>query len=168
MLVRTLLSVLFLFCGSLAAHEGHEGHDPAGPTLQVEQAWARALPPNAPAAAVYLTVNNPGAADRLLSVRTPIAARAEMHATRKDGELLKMEREESVEIPAKGTVAFVPGGRHIMLMGLQQPLVAGTRFDLTLVFEHAGERDVRVDIRDQAPGAVPAHGQAGHDHAMHH
>lgn len=166
MLKHALVTALLLCSGALAAHDGHhhDAHTAKPAALTIEQAWARALPPNAPAAAVYLTVNNAGSADRLLSARTPIAERAELHATRQEGELLRMVAEDHVEVPANGAVAFVPGGRHLMLMGLRQPLVAGEHFQLTLVFEKAGERELRVDIRDQAP----SHGEPGHDHAHHH
>lgn len=163
MFKRALATALLLCSGALAAqdHHHHPGHAAAGNVnaLTVEQAWARALPPNAPAAAVYLSVNNPGAADRLLSVSTPMAARAELHTVRKDGELLKMVEEKSVEVPANGALAFVPGGRHVMLMGLQKPLIAGEHFQLTLEFEAAGPREVRVDIRENAPDA--------HKHDVH-
>lgn len=162
---RILACALLLCSSAFAADHPHQHNVPAAASaLTVEQVWARALPPNAPAAAVYLTVNNSGAADRLIAARTPMAERTELHSTRQQGELLKMVAEEAVEIPANGRVVFAPGGRHLMLMGLQQPLVAGAHFELTLVFEKAGEQAVQVDIRDQAP----SHGQPGHDHQLHH
>lgn len=167
---RILACALLLCSSAFAADHSHHPSDHAAShaastsTLRIEQAWARALPPNAPAGAVYLTIHNTGAADRLIAASTPMAARTELHNTRQDGELLKMVEEKQVEIPANGSVAFVPGGRHLMLMGLSQPLVAGNHFDLTLVFENAGEQPVRVDIREQAP----AHDQPGDDHHLHH
>lgn len=168
MLKPALAAALLLCSGALAAHDGNHADHPAthgtADGLKIEHVWARALPPNAPAAAVYLTISNSGEADRLLSARTPAAERAEMHSTRQEGELLKMVSEQSVEIPAGQKLVFAPGGRHLMLMGPRQPLVAGEHFELTLVFEKAGERELRVDIREQAP----SHGQPGHEHAHHH
>jgi copper(I)-binding protein len=163
-----ILACALLLCGNAFAadHSRHHAdqHPAAASLLSVEQVWARALPPNAPAAAVYLTVNNSSDADRLLAASTPIAERTELHSTRQEGELLKMVHEHDVAIPANDSVSFVPGGRHLMLMGLKQPLVAGNQFQLTLVFEKAGAQTVQVDIRDQAP----SHGQPGHDHQLHH
>lgn len=169
MLKRVLASALLLCSGALAAHDDHSqnAHTVTSATLTIEQTWARALPPNAPAAAIYLTINNAGSVDRLLSARTSMAERAELHTTRQEGELLKMVAEEDVEVPAHGTLAFIPGGRHIMLLGLQKPLVAGEHFDLTLVFDKAGEREVRVDIREHAPDAAQAQGHGNDSHAHH-
>jgi hypothetical protein len=48
---------------------------------------------------------------------------------------------------------LAPQGTHIMLMDLPRPLVAGERFPLTLVFEHAGKLAVEVEVR--APDAAP-------------
>jgi copper(I)-binding protein len=46
------------------------------------------------------------------------------------------------------TLEFQPGGLHVMLTGLRRPLVAGTAFDLDMLFEVAGPRRVRVAVRD--------------------
>lgn len=53
-----------------------------------------------------------------------------------------------VDIPAGSTVAFEPGGNHLMLMDLVQPLVAGQSFAVQLQFERAGTQTITVDVRD--------------------
>ncbi|MCX8135061.1 MAG: copper chaperone PCu(A)C, partial [Roseococcus sp.] len=63
-----------------------------------------------------------------------------------------------------GSVSLQPGGLHLMLIGLTQPLVAGQSVPVTLRFERAGE--VTIQLAVQAAGARqpgPAHGQ-GHGH----
>ena len=42
------------------------------------------------------------------------------------------------------TVTLAPQGTHVMLMGLDEPLVAGERFPLTLQFATAGTVTVTV------------------------
>ncbi len=39
-----------------------------------------------------------------------------------------------------------PGGLHVMLLGLTQPLRAGTEFPLSLRFRDAGVLDVKVIV----------------------
>ena len=56
-------------------------------------------------------------------------------------------------------VTLKPGGAHIMLMGLNQPLQAGQSFPLTLTFEKAGQREVSVAV--EKPGAMGPGGHAG-------
>jgi copper(I)-binding protein len=51
-------------------------------------------------------------------------------------------------VDAGQTLEFKPGGMHVMLMGLRKPLVAGTAYELDLLFEVAGARKVKVLVRD--------------------
>lgn len=124
-------------------------------------AWVRATPPGSRVAAVYLRLDNQGTtADRLLSVATPVAERAEVHETVYEGGVARMRRVEVLEIAATGTLSLAPGGRHLMLLGLDAPLVAGARVPLTLRFEHAGELAVEATV--VAGDATDPH--AGHHH----
>jgi copper(I)-binding protein len=56
---------------------------------------------------------------------------------------------------APGTAALLkPGGDHVMLMGLKQPLKEGESFPLILTFEKAG--DVQVTVKVEKAGATGA------------
>lgn len=57
---------------------------------------------------------------------------------------------DGVAVAPGTTVKFAPGGYHIMLMGLKQPLKAGDRFPLTLKFAKAGSVTVDVQVEDGA------------------
>lgn len=147
MLIRLLASsLLALVCTNSIAHEYTAGE------LQIAHPWSRALPPNAAAGAAYFVVHNQGKTeDRLLGAKTPLATKTEIHTMLHLGEVMKMEKLDSVGIPAGGEVKFAPGGTHLMLFGLQKPLVAGERFPLTLEFEKAGKVDVEVVIEATEP-----------------
>jgi copper(I)-binding protein len=43
-------------------------------------------------------------------------------------------------------VTLAPGGMHLMMMGLKEPLKQGERVPLTLVFEKAGKIDVEMVV----------------------
>ncbi|NCV96174.1 MAG: copper chaperone PCu(A)C [Actinobacteria bacterium] len=58
---------------------------------------------------------------------------------------------ESVPLPAGQPVAFEPGGLHIMLMGLKQPLALGDTVAVTLTFESGDELVVDAEVREEAP-----------------
>ena len=121
--------------------------------LQVRDAWARATPPGAGVAAVYLTLVGGDAADRLVAVHTDRAAMTQVHAVTESDGMARMRETNRLEVPAHAKVAFAPGGLHLMLMNLAAPLVAGQTFGVTLTFERAGTRHVDVEVL--APNQAP-------------
>jgi hypothetical protein len=73
------------------------------------------------------------------------------------GMVMKMRPITGLDIPAGQPVTLKPGGEHIMLMGLNQPLHEGQSFPLTLDFEKAGPRTVTVTVEKAgARGPGPA------------
>ncbi len=74
--------------------------------------------------AVYLTVvNGTGVPDQLVSATSPLAATVEFHETVNDNGILRMQPQpDGFEIPAGGSLAFQPGGKHIMLVELSQAI----------------------------------------------
>ena len=65
-----------------------------------------------------------------------------------EGGAMMMQEIEAVEVPAGGSVSLEPGGIHIMLLELAEPLEAGTSFDLTLILDDGEEHQVSVEVRD--------------------
>lgn len=120
-----------------------------GPAVTVSGAWVRAAPDTAQATAAYLVIANGGpAADALLSASSPGAMEVQVHETTKDSMGMSgMHPVARVDVPAGGSVAFAPGGYHLMVMGLKAPLKAGDRLELRLVFEHAGTIAVQAEVR---------------------
>ena len=129
--------------------------------VTVENAWARPTPPSAKLGAGYLTVVNPGAADRLVGAASPAAARVEMHVTLRDGEIMRMREVKAFDLPAKGRLELKPAGAHLMFIDLKRPFKAGDRVPVTLKFEKAGE--VKVDLLvGRQPDPAGAHGHQKH------
>lgn len=63
--------------------------------------------------------------------------------------MMGMREVMRIELPAGETIRLEPGGLHIMLIGLDDDLVPGEEFDITLVFEQAGEQTITVEVREQ-------------------
>jgi periplasmic copper chaperone A len=127
--------------------------------LEVNNAWAGATPGESENGAAYVTIQSP-TADRLVSASTPVAKKAELHTMSMQGMVMKMRPISGVDIPAGQPVSLKPGGEHIMLMGLNQPLREGQSFPLTLGFEKAGPRTVTVTVEKagaKGPGPAAAH-----------
>jgi hypothetical protein len=116
--------------------------------LAVTGAWSRSTPPVAKVGVVYFTLSNDTRkSDRLLKLSTPVASKAEVHRTEVLDGIARMREVAILHVDAGQTLEFGPGGMHVMLTGLKQPLAAGTAFDLELLFEIAGPRKVRVEVR---------------------
>jgi copper(I)-binding protein len=141
--------------------------------LRIEAPMLRATPPNAPVAGGFLRIENTGGTDDTLvaaAISGDVAREVELHEmAMEDGVMSMFEVEGGIEVPAGETVALVPGGLHIMLMGLQAPLDAGGAHSVTLIFAEAGEvtLDFPVltlpEIREavEAAGYGAMHGEHG-------
>lgn len=126
--------------------------------LTIEDAWARASAGPAKTGAAYVTITNGGAeTDRLIAVTTPVAKKAAVHAHTMDGGVMKMRPVEAVEVNPGEPTVFMPGGLHVMLMGLKAPLVEGNTFPLTLAFERSGIVEVRVRVLGVSAMRHPEH-----------
>jgi copper(I)-binding protein len=133
-------------CGG-AADAGSDGGD--GGDLDVTDAWVAEADE---VAAVYLTIDNGGGADRLVAVSTDAAAEASLMGGGDSGgadAAAHTSGRAPVDLAVPpGTTSFEPGGRHVMLDALVQPLQPGDRVPLTLRFERAGARTVDVEVVD--------------------
>lgn len=129
--------------------------------LQIDGPFLRATLPRAPVGGAYLTITNPGPADdRLLAVTAPVGDRVTLHEMAAvDGVMAMRSLPDGVPLPAGDTVSFTPGGLHIIIEGLTEPLVEGGRLDLVLEFAAAGEMTVTFDILAINARSHPEEGQ---------
>jgi copper(I)-binding protein len=136
-----LVPLLLVFAPAAAVAQAQSPAPTAGVT--VEHAWARAS--SGKTGAVYLTLVDHDASDRLTGASTPVAAMAELHQSVSEGGVMKMRPvENGLPLAPDQPATLSPGGYHLMLMGLTRPLKAGESFPLTLTFEHAPPQTVQV------------------------
>ena len=117
--------------------------------ITIDNAYVISASPMAKTGAVYMDLHNGNDADdRLISVSTEIAARAEVHGHTDlgNGVMQMGPVEGGVLIPARGQRRLMRGGDHVMLMGLSAPLVDGATVVLTLRFENVGELTVLIPV----------------------
>jgi copper(I)-binding protein len=116
--------------------------------ITAQGAWLRATAPGQTVGAAYLTIlNGSSGGDELIAVESPAAARAEMHESRMQDGMMRMRAMSAVKLAPRGRLEFTPGGLHIMLAGLKEPLVAGRTVALVLRFRHAGDVKTIAEIR---------------------
>ena len=118
------------------------------PKVEATNGWTREVAPGQSAAAAYVIISNAGSgADRLVGAESSNSAAATLHSSSSEGGIARMRRiDGGVDISAGSTVAFEPGGNHIMLEGLKQPLKAGQSAELILTFERSGRRTIALKV----------------------
>lgn len=144
--------------GTAIAHEYQAGD------LHIDHPVARETPANAPVSAGYMTIRNDGTeTDRLVGGSVDFAETVEIHEMTMDGDVMQMrEIEGGIEIAPGEEVKLVPGGLHVMFIGMEQRLEAGQQHTGTLTFENAGDVEVvfEVESLSQIREAM--------DNGMHH
>lgn len=148
LLVVSALVILMAYSGLSFAHE----HKQAKGKVTVENAWARATFALAKTGAVYLSIHNQSENKLTLlavSVDSTVASDAQLHETLMEEEMMQMrEVKDGFAIPSGSTLEFLPGGKHIMLMGLEKPLTIGEQFVLSLRFENNKVMRVPIEVKD--------------------
>lgn len=115
-------------------------------SIALEHPWARATPAGAMTGAAYLTlVNNGNSADSLVRASTPVADEVQFHSVTEENGVSRMREMPTVELRPDAKVTFSPGGMHIMMVGLKEPLKEGQSFPMTITFEKAGKAG-KVDL----------------------
>jgi copper(I)-binding protein len=155
--IVTSLLVVMTTCvvGSLARAEDVKAGD-----LVISQAWSRATPNGAKIGSGYFTIENKGtAADKLIGISGDISGKIELHEMSMNNGVMKMRAVDGgLAIDPGKTVKLAPGGYHLMIMDLKNPLKQGDKLPLTLSFERAGKVAVTLDVQ-----GVGAQGPGGSD-----
>jgi copper(I)-binding protein len=128
----------------------------AASTVEVAGAVCRPTPVGRQMTGCYLTLTA-ATADRLVSVTSPAANLVQIHESRiESGMMMMNELKEGLPLPAGETVALAPGGNHLMLLGVEEPLVAGDTVALTLTFESSSPVEVTATVGQPAVGVSSA------------
>lgn len=136
----------------------------AAQSLRIEPGYAREMPPGQTNSAAFFTLVNAGPRPvALVAATCDCAGAAEIHAHRHSDGMMRMEKVPRLEVPAGGQVALEPGGYHLMLLGLKQPLRAGEQVGVTLLDEQGGSYTARLPVVSLVKPAP-----AGGDHGAHH
>lgn len=114
--------------------------------VTVDNAWVRLPVPGQSVAGVYMTLQSPVDA-ALVGVSSPVAGQAEVHQMGLDSAgIMHMQAVASLALPAGRPVRLAPGGYHIMLQQLRQPLHAGEKVPLELRIETADHQIEQVSV----------------------
>jgi copper(I)-binding protein len=128
--------------------------------ITIDKSWARATPKGAEVGAGYFVVHNNDEIPDKLTGGSADFARVEIHEMKTESGVMRMpELKNGLDIPAHGTVRFLPGGYHVMFAHLAKPLVKGEKVKATLSFERASQIAVEFPVEGLgASGPAPTTG----------
>ena len=98
-------------------------------------------------------------------MKSPAASVVKIHEMRMDNDVMRMRAIPALELPAGEQVKLVPGGSHLMMMDLKQPITAGQNLSFTLTLEDAKGKRREKKIEAQVRAGATA--SQGSDHSAH-
>ena len=163
----------WLVAGLVALNVGVVGSVWAQAQVKIEDPWVRGTVAQQKASGAFMRLTAPQDM-RLVSASSPVAGVVEVHEMAMDKDVMRMRAVPSLDLAAGKTTELKPGGYHVMLMDLKQPLKAGESIPLTLVFEDAAKvrssQTLQAPVRALGAAAMPAkpmdHGHHG-GHGQH-
>ncbi len=134
--------------------------------VSVQDAWVRATVPQQKATGAFMRLT--AAQDmRLVAASSPVAGITEVHEMKMVDNVMKMRAVPALDLPAGQAVELKPGGYHIMLLDLKQPVAQGASVPLTLVFEgkdgQCQTQELQAPVRALGATAAPAMGHGKHN-----
>ncbi|WP_068478056.1 copper chaperone PCu(A)C [Pseudoclavibacter helvolus] len=123
----------------------------AAESVTVENTWVKAA--DSGMSAAFGEINNTGEGDvTIVSVASPASTALELHETveNETGEMTMREKGGGFTIAPGETLTLEPGGNHIMLMDLPEPVVAGDELSFTLTFSDDSTLDFTAPAKDYA------------------
>ena len=130
----------------------------------IDQAWVRLSPNKETPSAGYFVAHGGDAGAQIRGVMTDYALKVEMHESVEKNGVMSMKPIDSVDVPAKGEVAFAPGGKHLMLWGVNDTAISRGKMQLTFLMGNGDRLLVDAVIRkpEAAGAAGPAQEHDGH------
>jgi copper(I)-binding protein len=132
--------------------------------VTVSNAWRRATAQSS--AGVWFSITSKQDA-KLVAASSPLAGTTQLHTMSHEQGMMKMRAIESIALPAGKAVELAPGGDHVMLIDLKQPLKAGDHVPLKLSVQFADKRKVTLDVEAEVK-PLGSDGQDAHQHMHMH
>ncbi len=130
------------------------GQNPAMPN--VSNVWVKITVPGSNVSAAYMQIKS-ATRLKLVKAESPVAGIAEIHDMKMNDGVMEMKALDALDIPIEKTTELKPGGTHIMLMKLKQPINKGDNVPLTLTFEGADKKLITLKVNALAQASDARH-----------
>ena len=130
---------------------GFAGASVAFAEVVVSDAWVRGMVKGQTETGAFMTLKSTEAT-QLIQASSPIVKMVQIHEMSMDKDMMTMRPVKALDIPANKPVVLKPGAYHVMLIGLDKPLLKGELVPLKLTFvSKAGIKstvDVQAEVHD--------------------
>lgn len=131
--------------------------DQAASTVTAADPYVRLVPAGSEQTGAYAILRNGDRSDHaLVRASSPAARVVELHTVIDENGVKKMRPVPKMDVKAGAETQLKPGGLHIMLIGLKEPLKEGVEVPITLTFEDGSEIAVKAPVRPVVRPAKPA------------
>ena len=95
-----------------------------------------------------MTFRNTGKLEhKLVSAKSSAARHVELHGHQMIDGMMRMRQMSHIHLLPQQTKILKPGGLHIMLMGLQEPMTEGSEISIELTFDDNSHTQIIVPVK---------------------
>jgi hypothetical protein len=124
-------------------------------SIEIADAWISESPPTVKVLAGYFTIeNHSNEPVDLVEVQSTAFEKIEFHLTETQDDVARMQKLDTITIPAQSDFSFVPGAHHLMLFNPMKAPKAGEKILLQLTFSNGVSIDTEAEVKR---GELPPH-----------
>lgn len=138
--------ICFFACQLTMRAEARDSH--AAGHLTVSKAWIRGMPLSIPSGGYFTLSNGTDKNMVLTGAASPACGMLMMHQSVNVGGREEMRAVSSLDVPAGGSVAFAPGGYHLMCMKAKPAIKPGATVPVTLMFKDGTKLTSNFPVRN--------------------
>ena len=144
--MKNILTAVLLISGILWSCSEKGSKTPL--PIEIENAAVLEVPSVQKTTAAFMNIkNNSSDDDFLIGAETDAAEVCELHEMVMEGEVMRMQKLDSVEIPEGKSIELKRGGIHLMLIHLKKEIKAGESIKLKLLFKNSNEIEMMAVVR---------------------
>ncbi|WP_244107574.1 copper chaperone PCu(A)C [Burkholderia anthina] len=122
----------------------------ASTSMMVSDCWIRSMPGDTPSGGYFKLMNMSDKPVDLVGVSTDAFGMSMLHETQSSGSTSKMVMVDKASVPANGTLAFAPGGYHVMFEKAKKPLTVGSSIPVTFRFSDGESVEAQCAVKNAA------------------
>jgi len=137
------------FAQSDHLHQHKMHHNTKKQNIAIHKPIIKITPPGITNSAGYFDIINHSDKDiDLINAKSNIAQRTEIHEHTMNNGIMKMQKVQTLTIPAKSTINFEPGGYHIMFISVNRPITEKQEIKLTLEFSDGSHKSITAVAKE--------------------
>lgn len=118
--------------------------------MMVSDCWIRSMPGDVPSGGYFKLMNMSDKPVDLVGVSTDAFGMAMLHQTQSSGSTSKMVMVDKATVPANGTLAFAPGGFHVMFEHAKSAIKVGSSVPVAFTFSDGEKTTSQCAVKNAA------------------